>query len=88
MIADFMTKPLQGALFKKFRDYIMGVRSVPTDQETKSLTPPEGMATGVCWEKRISDVLPFPTSKGNPVSDALPFPTSKATPVPDLKKVT
>jgi hypothetical protein len=25
MIADFATKPLQGALFKKFRDMIMGV---------------------------------------------------------------
>jgi hypothetical protein len=24
MVADFMTKPLQGALFKKFRDLIMG----------------------------------------------------------------
>jgi hypothetical protein len=25
MIGDFMTKPLQGALFWKFRDQIMGV---------------------------------------------------------------
>jgi hypothetical protein len=25
MIGDFMTKPLQGALFQKFRDQIMGV---------------------------------------------------------------
>jgi hypothetical protein len=25
MIRDFMTKPLQGALFRKFRDHIMGV---------------------------------------------------------------
>jgi hypothetical protein len=25
MIADFMTKPTQGALFRKFRDQIMGV---------------------------------------------------------------
>jgi hypothetical protein len=24
MVADFMTKPLQGSLFKKLRDYIMG----------------------------------------------------------------
>jgi hypothetical protein len=30
MIGDNMTKPLQGASFRKFRDYIMGVRS-PTD---------------------------------------------------------
>ena len=27
MIADFATKPLQGSLFKKFRDQIMGVIS-------------------------------------------------------------
>ena len=25
MIGDFMTKPLQGVLFRKFRDHIMGV---------------------------------------------------------------
>jgi hypothetical protein len=28
MIADFLTKPLQGAMFCKFRDLLMGV--VPT----------------------------------------------------------
>ena len=28
MIADYATKPLQGSLFKKFRDQIMGV--IPT----------------------------------------------------------
>jgi hypothetical protein len=28
MIADFLTKPLQGTMFKKFRDMLMGV--VPT----------------------------------------------------------
>ena len=27
MIADYATKPLQGSLFKKFRDQIMGVIS-------------------------------------------------------------
>ena len=25
MIADFMTKPLQGATFRKFRDIVMGI---------------------------------------------------------------
>ena len=29
MIGDFMTKPLQGSLFKKFRDQVMGVERVP-----------------------------------------------------------
>jgi hypothetical protein len=28
MIADFMTKPLQGALFRKFRDIIMGIEVI------------------------------------------------------------
>jgi hypothetical protein len=28
MIADYMTKPLQGTLFKQFRDHIMGVNCV------------------------------------------------------------
>jgi hypothetical protein len=27
MVGDYMTKPLQGALFKKFRDIIMGVKT-------------------------------------------------------------
>jgi hypothetical protein len=28
MVADFMTKPLQGSTFKKFRDLIMGALSM------------------------------------------------------------
>ena len=28
MVADFMTKPLQGSIFKKFRDLIMGSLSM------------------------------------------------------------
>jgi hypothetical protein len=36
MMADFATKPLQGAMFKRFRDMIMGV--VPSeDPETTKL---------------------------------------------------
>jgi hypothetical protein len=36
MVADFMTKPLQGSLFKKFRDLIMGLLSM--DEAAKVLT--------------------------------------------------
>ena len=36
MVADFMTKPLQGSLFKKFRDLIMG--SLLMDEAAKVLT--------------------------------------------------
>ena len=28
MVADFLTKPLQGSVFRRFRDAIMGVRKV------------------------------------------------------------
>jgi hypothetical protein len=31
MIGDFMSKPLQGKLFKKFWDLIMGYSFVPPD---------------------------------------------------------
>ena len=36
MLADFFTKPLQGALFQKFRDVLMGYRPI-TILEQKSL---------------------------------------------------
>ena len=40
MLADFFTKPLQGALFKKFRDVIMGWKHIntlhhPTERDLK-----------------------------------------------------
>ena len=31
MVGDFATKPLQGALFRKFRDQILGVVEMPKD---------------------------------------------------------
>jgi hypothetical protein len=39
MIGDFMTKPLQGALFRRFRDLLMGVHPLESDQ-TKALDKP------------------------------------------------
>ena len=36
MIADFLTKPLQGALFRKFRDRIMNVDPLTIAQWTGS----------------------------------------------------
>ena len=43
MIADFMTKPTQGALFKKFRDQIMGVipAQSPGPGKSKKKKPPK-----------------------------------------------
>jgi hypothetical protein len=61
MIADFMTKPLQGALFKKFRDLIMGVISTtsPTQaQSTKvmSTAPIKTKKDGGCTQCGTSNV--------------------------------
>ena len=39
MVGDFMTKPLQGALFQKFRDQIMG--SIPTRDPGPGKAKPE-----------------------------------------------
>jgi hypothetical protein len=38
MIGDFMTKPLQGALFGKFRDQIMGVVPAQDPGPGKAIT--------------------------------------------------
>ena len=35
MVGDYMTKPLQGSLFKKFRDIIMGVVWAVTPKKIK-----------------------------------------------------
>ena len=36
MIADFMTKPLQGALFRKFRDIVMGIEVIKSGKDVSS----------------------------------------------------
>jgi hypothetical protein len=42
MLADFLTKPLQGGLFRKFRDVLLGYRHTNTLAETVShMSPPE-----------------------------------------------
>ena len=35
MIADFMTKPLQGTIFRKFRYIVMGVDVIKSDIDTR-----------------------------------------------------
>jgi hypothetical protein len=67
-IADFMTKPLQGALFKKFRDLIMGVISTksPTQaQSTKVMTtvPTKTKKDGGCTQCGNSNVKTYTTWK-------------------------
>ena len=64
MTGDFWTKPLQGALFKKFRDLIMGVMPQPlprgqghpkprTKIRTLRSKGPNQMSAGVCWRTMI-----------------------------------
>ena len=36
MIADYFTKPLQGRLFKKLRDYIMGNTVIPLEERVEN----------------------------------------------------
>jgi hypothetical protein len=45
MIADFMTKPTQGALFTKFRDQIMGVKPVSGPSKNVSFSPKLSFST-------------------------------------------
>jgi len=54
MIADFFTKPLQGSLFTKFKDIIMG-----SITHFSTLTTPAQMKTKSVMEKRISKKVSF-----------------------------
>ena len=61
MIADFFTKPLQGRLFKHFRDVVMGYKHIndlqdfqfKSDQDSSQ----ERVRNNVLTENVISDVL-------------------------------
>jgi len=44
MIADFMTKPLQGTTFRKFRDIIMGIKGIESGNDVSNKKPSK--ATG------------------------------------------
>ena len=46
-----MTKLTQGALFRKFRDQIMGVTPAQDPGPGKRQPGTNGRTTGVCWEK-------------------------------------
>jgi hypothetical protein len=46
MVADFFTKPLQGTLFRKFRDFIMNVDPLPTQARLEDRRSVLGNASG------------------------------------------
>jgi len=57
MIGDFFTKTLRGALFKKFRDLIMGVTSTSTPSKSykEALLSSSKMK---CWDTGSESVPP------------------------------
>ena len=61
MIADFFTKPLQGKLFVKMRDLVMGlpIKAIVDPEEKVNMFAPRQSesprSTGVCWDKNIPD---------------------------------
>ena len=82
MVGDFATKPLQGALFHKFRDQIMGVMPMGDGNHKKHMKdskpakgmkkfgPAEGRTTGVCWRKsRVRDIPKESYQKAKCVSE-------------------
>ena len=46
MLADFFTKPLQGSLFRKLRDVVMGHKHVSTLKEELTLAPSQERVAG------------------------------------------
>ena len=53
MIADFFTKPLQGNLFRKFRDVVLGykhISSLNDDDNTKESSSQERVGKGILRE--------------------------------------
>jgi hypothetical protein len=57
MVADFITKPLQGSHFRNLRDYIMGrVRCIKTKADAISLGWKAGKnlvkKSKVCWKSQ------------------------------------
>jgi hypothetical protein len=61
MIADYMTKPLHGKLFRRFRDLIMGLdstsdRIVEKDEQTcLALFPVDMFANRSCSQECVGD---------------------------------
>ncbi len=70
MVADFMTKPLQGRHFRRLRDLIMGTTSIKKakipSKSTVTMTKRDGCITVSAFKRRQTAVRP-----GSPTSVAL-----------------
>jgi hypothetical protein len=88
MIVDYFTKPLQGALFTKFRDLIMGVTHFSTLEE------PTSVSIGSVLDITVSPVNHNPTTRSVPdletinhdVTNVLPL--TKKDELPRTKTIT
>jgi hypothetical protein len=58
MIRDFMTKPLQGALFQKFRDQIMGVVPAQDPGPGKAITKVNELYTHTAKPTKDNELKP------------------------------
>jgi hypothetical protein len=58
MIGDFMTKPLQGALFQKFRDQIMGVVPAQDPGPGKAIMKTDELKTHTVKPKKGNQLKP------------------------------
>jgi hypothetical protein len=69
MVADFMTKPLQGSHFRRLRDLIMGMSSTKkakiSSKSTANVTKRDGRIKARALERSLTAVRPAsPTSVG------------------------
>ena len=53
MLADFYTKPLQGNLYRIFRDVIMGLKHISTLKEITQATYQERVVNSVTSDKNL-----------------------------------
>ena len=58
MIADFYTKPLQGSLFKKMRDIVMGLAPFPDEERVEIEENMSKVASVECGSKYICSTEP------------------------------
>ena len=74
MVADFMTKPLQGSHFRRLRDLIMGMTKVEMSKNSSKNTYTTTMSDGRVKDRRLErDVMRREATErpGSPTSVAL-----------------
>jgi hypothetical protein len=72
MVGDYMTKPLQGGLFRKFRDLIMGVHPAESANATKSKKL--GLTPSKSKERRHRSVLEQTANPAKLINDPAKIP--------------